>query len=139
MDGEIDIMTLSDDNKARVRAAFEPWEQGDGAPIFDLVAEDVTWTVIGTTPVSGVYHSKTALIEHAFGPLLARLEGPLKTKFIDIAAEDDKVILRFASTGIAKGGKTYNQVYCFAMVMREGWIVEIVAYLDTELLAEVFS
>lgn len=132
-------MTLSDDNKARVRAAFEPWEQGDGAPFFDLVAEDVTWTVIGTTPVSGVYHSKTALIEHAFGPLLARLEGPLKTKFIDIAAEDDKVILRFASTGIAKGGKTYNQVYCFAMVMREGWIVEIVAYLDTELLAEVFS
>ncbi len=132
-------MTSSEDNKALVRAAFAPWEQGDGGPFFDLVADDVTWTVIGTTPVSGVYHSKQALIDKAFGPLLERLEGPLKTTFIDLAADGDRVFLRFASTGTAKGGTAYNQVYCFAMVMREGRIVEIVAYLDTQLLAEMFS
>jgi uncharacterized protein len=139
MNGSVDSMTSSDDNKARVRAAFMPWEQGNSAPFFDLVAEDVTWTVMGTTPVSGVYHSRKALIDQAFGPLLARLEGPLKTKLIDIAADGDRVFLRFQSAGVAEGGKTYNQAYCFAMVMREGWIVEVVAYLDTELLAEIFS
>jgi len=132
-------MTSSEDNKALVRAAFEPWDQGDSAPFFDIIAEDVVWTVIGTTPVSGVYRSKRALVDRAFGPLLERLEGPLTTRLIDVAAEGAKVFLRFQSTGAARTGQQYNQVYCFAMVMREGRIVEIVAYLDTELLARIFS
>jgi ketosteroid isomerase-like protein len=132
-------MAASDDNKRVVREAFRPWEEGDSGPFFALIAEDVRWTVIGSTPVSGVYESKQALVEAAFGPLLERLAGMLSTRFVDVAAEGDKVFLRFESSGVAKTGLHYEQVYCFAMVMREQRIVEIVAYLDTELLAKVFS
>lgn len=132
-------MAASDDNKRRVREAFRPWEEGDSGPFFDLIAEDVRWTVIGSTPVSGIYESKQALVEAAFGPLLERLAGTLTTRFVDLAAEGDKVFLRFESSGVTKTGLHYEQVYCFAMVMREQRIAEIVAYLDTELLAKVFS
>ena len=132
-------MTIQDDNKRLVREAFRPWEQGDSGPFFDLVADDVVWTVIGSTPVSGVYHSKQALLDKAFLPLLERLDGSLKTRFIDLAADGDRVILRHESTGVAKTGVHYDQVYCFAMVMRDGKITEIVAYLDTELLSRVFA
>lgn len=129
----------SDDNRRRVREAFRPWQEGDSGPFFDLIAEDVRWTVIGSTPVSGVYESKQALVQAAFGPLLERLDGPLLTRFIDLAVDGEKVFLRFESSGVLKTGLRYEQVYCFAMVMREHRIVEIVAYLDTELLARVFS
>lgn len=132
-------MTIADDNKRIVREAFRSWEEGDSGPLFDLIADDVRWTVIGSTPVSGVYESKQALVDAAFGPLLERLDGRLKTRFVDLAAEGDKVFLRFESSGMAKTGLAYEQVYCFAMVMREGGIVEIVAYLDTDLLVRVFS
>ena len=132
-------MTTPDDNKQLVREAFRPWEQGDSGPFFDLVADDVVWTVIGSTPVSGVYRSKQALLDKAFLPLLDRLDGPLKTRFVDIAADGDRVFLRHESTGVAKTGQHYNQVYCFAMVMRDGRITEIVAYLDTDLLSRVFA
>jgi len=94
--------------------------------------------VIGSTPASGVYESKQALVDAAFGPLLERLDGPLTTRFLDLAADGDKVFLRFESSGMAKTGLPYDQVYCFAMVMREQRIVDIVAYLDTDLLAKVF-
>jgi ketosteroid isomerase-like protein len=132
-------MARSDDNKRRVREAFRPWEHGDSGPFFALVAEGVHWTVIGSTPVSGVYESKQALVDAAFGPLLERLDGPLTARFVDLAADDDKVFLRFESSGVAKTGLPYHRVYCFAIVMREQRIVEIVAYLDTDLLAKVFS
>lgn len=132
-------MATTDDNKQRVREAFRPWEEGNSGPFFDLIADDVTWTVIGSTPVSGVYHSKQALLDRAFHPLLDRLAGPLKTRFIDIAADGDRVFLRFESAGVAKTGLHYDQVYCFAMVMRDGRITEIVAYIDTDLLLRVFS
>jgi len=132
-------MTARDDNKRLVREAFRLWEEGDSGPFFDLIAEDVRWTVIGSTPVSGVYESKQALVDAAFGPLLERLAGPLKVRFVDLAAEGDKVFLRFKSSGVTKTGLRYDQVYCFAMEMREQRIVEIAAYLDTELLAKAFS
>ncbi len=132
-------MASPDDNKQVVRDAFRPWEQGDSRPFFDLVADDVTWTVIGSTPASGVFRSKKAVVDQAFRPLLERLDGPLQTRFIDVAAEGDKVFLRFKSAGVAKTGLHYDQVYCFAMVMRDGRITEIVAYLDTHLLARIFS
>ncbi len=132
-------MTTQDDNKAVVREAFRPWEQGNSGPFFDIIADDVKWTVIGTTPVSGVYRSKQALIDKAFAPLLVHLDGHLTTTFVDLAAEGDKVFLRFESKGVTRKGLHYDQVYCFAMVMRDARIVEIVAYIDTDLLAKVFS
>lgn len=132
-------MTTAEDNKRLVAEAFRPWEEGNSRPFFDLIADDVAWTVIGSTPASGKFASKQAVIDQAFGPLLERLDGPLKTRFIDIAVEGDKVFLRFHSSGVAKTGLHYEQDYCWAMVMREGRIVEIVAYLDTDLLARMFA
>jgi ketosteroid isomerase-like protein len=132
-------MSNSDEKKRLVFQAFQPWEQGNGTPFFDLIADDVTWTVIGTTAVSGVYHSKQEVIDRAFGPLLRRLNGPLTARFVDIAADGEKVYLRFKSSGIVKTGIHYKQTYCFAMVMRGGRIIEIVAYLDTAMLARIFE
>jgi ketosteroid isomerase-like protein len=132
-------MSNSDENKSLVFQSFQPWEQGNSSPFFDLIADDVTWTVIGTTVASGVFHSKQEVIDRAYGPLLGRLNGPLTARFVDIAAEGEKVYLRFESSGIAKTGIHYNQAYCFAMVMGGGRIIEIVAYIDTDLLARLFE
>jgi ketosteroid isomerase-like protein len=95
--------------------------------------------VIGSTPVSGVYQTKQALIEKAFGPLLEKLEGHMTTSLVDIAGEDEKIFLRFTSSGATKTGLRYEQTYCFVMVMRDDHIVEIVAYIDTDLLRRVLS
>jgi uncharacterized protein len=133
-------MTTAEENKELVRKAFRPWESGESGPFFELIADDVRWTVIGTTPASGVFESKQALVDAAFGPLLDRLDGPLIATFREVAADGDRVFLRFDSEGRTKrGGLRYGQVYCWAMTMRDRQIVEIVAYLDTELLARVFA
>jgi ketosteroid isomerase-like protein len=132
-------MSTPEENKRLVRDAFRPWEEGNSGPFFALIADDVAWTVIGSTPASGVFPSKQAVIDKAFGPLLERLAGPLKTRFLDVAADGEKVFLRFESSGVAKTGLHYEQTYCFAMVMRDGRIVEIVAYVDTDLLARIFA
>ena len=132
-------MTEPSDNKALVRAAFAPWEEGDSDPFFDLIADDVSWTVIGTTAASGVFDSKAALIDGAFGPLQARLDGPLLTRLVEVAADGDRVFLRFESRGRGANGLAYEQVYCWAMTMSEGRITEITAYLDTDLLARILA
>ena len=130
---------MEEENKHRVREAFMLWEAGDSDPFFALIADDVIWRVIGTTPLSGVYHTKKALIENAFEPLIERLNGHLATRFVDLSGEGNKLFLQFTSSGLATNGIKYEQSYCFAMILRKGCIVEIVAYLDTDLLRRVMA
>jgi ketosteroid isomerase-like protein len=130
---------IAEENEALVREAFAPWEAGDSGPFFELVADDVHWEVIGTTPASGVFESKQALIEGAFGPLLAKLEGPLVTKLVDVTACGEKVFLQHTSHGVGTNGVVYDQAYCFAMRMDGGRIVEIRAYIDTDVLRRVLA
>jgi len=132
-------MSTTEKNKRLVLEALGPFEKGDSGPFFDLIAEDVKWTVIGTTPMSGVYHSKQKMFDKAIHPLMDRLEDGLRTKFVDLVGEGDKVILRFEASGVAKTGMPYDQAFCWAMVMRDGRIVEIADYLDTDLLRRIFA
>ena len=62
-------MSTPEENKRLVRDAFRPWEEGNSGPFFALIADDVAWTVIGSTPASGVFPSKQAVIDKAFGPV----------------------------------------------------------------------
>ena len=39
-----------------IAAQFTKWKEGE-ASIFDTLAEEVEWTVSGSAPVSGTYHS----------------------------------------------------------------------------------
>ena len=44
-------------NSELVRQSFVNWQQGKGTT-FDLLAPDAVWTVVGSSPVSGVYKSR---------------------------------------------------------------------------------
>ena len=42
--------TTEADNLARVQAGFDAWAAGTGT-VFDLLSDDATWEVLGSTPV----------------------------------------------------------------------------------------
>jgi ketosteroid isomerase-like protein len=50
----------------RVHEIFKGLETGDGAAFFDHVADNVDWTVEGTHPLAGHYHSKADFQAHTF-------------------------------------------------------------------------
>ena len=41
--------------KEFVTRLFDRWEHGDGQSFFNALAEDVRWTAIGNTPISGTW------------------------------------------------------------------------------------
>jgi hypothetical protein len=53
----------------QVRGAFEGLEDGDGATFFEHVADDVDWTVMGTHPLAGRYHTKASFMAGTYGRL----------------------------------------------------------------------
>ena len=47
-------------NKAIVQKFYEASNRGDMDACFDLISDDITWTNIGTTSLSGTFQGKAA-------------------------------------------------------------------------------
>ena len=126
-------------NGKMIADAFAAWEEGDYQPFLAVVSDDVTWTVIGSTPISGTYRSKQAFVAGAVGPLHDRLAGPIRATVQNVFEDGDHVILQWTGQSASKGGRPYHQVYCWVLRLDDGKVVEATAYLDTELVTRMFD
>lgn len=127
-------------NAAAIREAFGAWEQGDNRPFFALVDEDVRWTVIGSTRLSGTHEGKRAFLK-ATAPFAAAMTGPIVATIVDCfdAADGERVILQWKGQAEGVNGRPYRQSYCWVMRLANGKVVEATAYLDTEMVSAMFA
>jgi ketosteroid isomerase-like protein len=133
------MSTETEQNRQLVGDAFAAWGRGDSKPFFAIVADDVTWTVIGTTPISGTYTSKKAFLDGAVRQLSGRLQGPILADVKGVNADGDMVFLRWEGKSTGPGERPYEQTYCWALRLAGGKVVEVTAYLDTELVSAMFA
>ncbi|TDK23777.1 nuclear transport factor 2 family protein [Luteimonas aestuarii] len=118
-------------NTARVRAAFDAWRAGTGS-VFDLLHEDVVWTVAGDSPVSGIYRGKADFMDNAVAPITARLATPIVPQVQHVVAQGDAVVVIWRGVARAHHGSAYTNHYAWHMVFDgDGRIVRVVAFLDT--------
>jgi ketosteroid isomerase-like protein len=117
-------------NKDLVRAAFDDWAAGTGGP-FALLADDATWTIVGNSPVSRAFASKQEFIDVVIEPFNARLSTPLVPSVRALFAEGDWVIALFDGAATAADGRPYRNTYTWYMRLRDGAVVEVIAFFDT--------
>jgi uncharacterized protein len=127
------------DAKEVVTHLFAKWEAGDSSGFFDAVADDVVWTAIGTTPISGVSHSKKEYLDKTYHPLLAIFSGPTSCQVKRIIAENDMVAVQWhGETPLAKGG-IYANEYCWIIRVAGDKLVEVTGYFDTAVVNALFA
>ena len=126
-------------NKEVVRSFYEAGNRGDFDACFELIADDIVWTNIGTTSLSGTYRGKADLMENLLGPLFGQLEAGIRSDIVRLIAEGDYVVAQTAGTARTKDGRSYNNSYCQVIRLREGKFVEVTEYFDTNLTGSVFG
>ena len=126
------------ENKKSVQDMMAAWARGQGG-FLDLLADDVHWTVIGSTAVSRTYTSKQAFIDGAVKPLGEKISGAIQPTVRDIIADGDKIVLQWDGRAVGKNGTIYHQTYCWVMRIENGKVSEGTAYLDTELITQLFA
>lgn len=117
-------------NRRAVEAGFEKWRRGTGS-IFELLASDAKWTIVGLSTVSGTYHSRRDFMDMVIIPFNARLSTPLVPTVQAIYADGDMVIVLWDGKAIARDGKTYENTYSWYLKMRDGKIVNATAFYDS--------
>ena len=117
-------------NKEAIRAGFQAWHDGTGN-LFELLTPDAKWTIVGNCPVSRTFNSKQEFLDVVINPFNARLSARLVPTVRGIYADGDMVIAFFDGAATAKDGKPYTNTYTWYMQMREGQVVNVVAFFDT--------
>jgi ketosteroid isomerase-like protein len=130
---------MTEENKQLVRDFYEAGNRGDMDACLAILAEDLVWTNIGSTPFSGTYTGKQAVLEQLIGPLFSRLRAGIRSKIENLIAEGDVVVAETSGTAETLDGIAYNNAYCQIMTIRGGRIVRVKEYFDTELTSMVFG
>jgi ketosteroid isomerase-like protein len=117
-------------NKATVERSFVAWREGTGGP-YDLLAEDVTWTIVGRSLASRTYAGREAFLRDVIRPFNARMSVPLRPDIRRLYAEGDTVIVFFDARGTARDGKPYQNTYAWFLTLRDDTIVRAFAFFDS--------
>ena len=127
------------ENKQIILDFYEAGAQGYMDRCFSLLADDITWTNIGTTKFSGTYVGKQAIAEDLLGPLFGNLRAGIASKIEQLTAEGDIVVAQTSGTAETTGGTPYNNTYCQVIEIRDGKISTVKEYMDTALIDSVFG
>lgn len=123
------------DNKAVVTRFFEMLNANEQAGLADVYTEDARVQTMGRTLISGVFDRSqvTAAAARVFDAF------PKGIRFVvhHMTAEDDHVAVEVESFAEHISGTPYNNQYHFLFQMRDGKIVQLKEYCDTELITDV--
>lgn len=128
-----------EDNKALVRRFYDAGNRGDMETCFGLIADDVTWTNIGSTRLSGFYSGKQEVMEKLLGPLFGQLKAGIAMQLEALIAEGEHVVVLAKGTAETHDGRPYNNTYCQVMKIRDGKIAAVKEYFDTALTGSIFG
>jgi uncharacterized protein len=121
------------ENRKLIRGVYAALAGGDSRPLIDAMADDVRWTIMGTTAWSGTYDGKQAVLTRLLAPLRAQFAERYTAAAHRIVADADTVVAEVRGRVTTRSGSRYDNGYCFIFRIAGGKITEMTEYLDTAL------
>jgi uncharacterized protein len=117
-------------NREIIREAFEAWSAGRGS-VFDLLADDAVWTIVGNSAAAGTYQSRAEFLDRVIRPFNARLSTPLVPTVRALYADGDTVIAYFDASATARDNRPYNNTYTWYLKLQDGAVTNATAFFDS--------
>ena len=120
-------------NKQLAAAFFERISAGDLDGVLAMLSEDASWWIAGKPerlPMAGLYAKPR--VAKLLRAMQGGLRGHLKMTLLAAIAEGDKVAAEVRGAGELANGRSYRQEFHFLLAFREGSIVAVREYLDTQ-------
>jgi ketosteroid isomerase-like protein len=129
----------SAENKKIMQNVFSELANGNGQLFIDTLADDVSWTIAGSTKWSKTFKGKQAVQQELFRPMFALFAEPYRATASRILADDDYVVVEASGKATTRSRMPYNNSYCWIYRFAGGKIHEVTEYLDTDLVNRVLG
>jgi ketosteroid isomerase-like protein len=127
------------ENKQFISSMFAELSKGNGDAFLNALADDVRFTIIGSTKYSGTFKGKQELISKLLAPLNSQVEGGMTITPDNLIADGDFVAMQAHGKALSKNGHRYDNTYCHVFRFANDKVQEVTEYLDTELVTSAFG
>lgn len=127
------------DHKKRVLEIMGAMSRGLVGPLFEAMAEDVTWRWMGVNQWSQTFEGKQVVVDKLFGGVTERLDPSSSIEVHRIHADDDCVVVEHSGRNELSDGRRYDNNYCWVLRFHDERIQEVREYMDTQLVTETFG
>jgi len=128
------MISESEKNKQIAIKFFEALSSGSETYLDFYNDNSIIWTA-GENEIGGT-RTKKEIISFAQGILEAFPNG-IEFKITGITAENERVAVEVQGDAIHISGKPYNNFYHFLLKIKDGKIIELKEYMDTQLAAKI--
>jgi uncharacterized protein len=127
------------ENKQFISNMFAELSKGNSEAFLGALADNVRFTIIGTSKYSGTFNGKQEVITKLLAPLGAQVEGGMTITPYNLIADGDFVAMQAHGKALSKNGTRYDNTYCHVFRIANGKVQEVTEYLDTELVTSAFG
>jgi ketosteroid isomerase-like protein len=124
------------DNVDVVRRAYQAFNEGDGATLTEVFAEDAVWHAGGDNAISGTFGSRDATFG-MFGKLAELTGGTYRVQPTDVTADGDSVTAHHRATA-QRDGKSLDMPSTIRFTMVDGRIAEATETLSDQATFDAF-
>ena len=118
---------------------MDAMSQGQVGPLFEAMADDVTWQWMGVGQWSRAFEGKQLVIDTLFGGAAETLSASSSIQVRCIHADGDCVVVEHSGRNELPDGRRYDNNYCWVLRFEDGSIQEVREYMDTQLVTETFG
>jgi hypothetical protein len=117
-------------NEDVVRRAYQAFNEGDGATLTEVFAEDAVWHAGGSNAVSGTFTGRDAVFG-MFGTIAELTDGSYRVDPEEVTADGDTVTARHRATA-KRGDQALDTLSTITFRMSGGQIAEATEKLDDQ-------
>mgnify|MGYP000616024969 FL=1 len=128
------MSSVADQNKKITKEFFEALSNGSDEYLDFYTDESIIWTA-GNNAIGGT-RTKKEVVSFAQN-ILSSFPSGIKFNITGITAEDERVAVEISGEAIHASGETYNNQYHFLLRIKDGKILELKEYMDTQLAAKI--
>jgi len=123
-------------NRQLAQKIVDAMNRGDAAGFLACFSDDMDYWMPGKTPLSGHLKGKKAWMkfqEEVNRHLKQRITVTLK----NLIVSGDWIVMEAQGRAVTHKDQDYNNTYCGILQVRDGKVVRVHEYLDTELVSNV--
>ncbi len=128
------MTSTTNENKEIAIKFFEALSSGSESYLDFYNDDSIIWTA-GNNAIGGT-RTKKEIIDFAQG-ILAAFPTGITFNITGMTAENERVAVEVSGESIHASGDAYNNKYHFLLTIKNGKIIELKEYMDTQLAAKI--
>ncbi|GAA3600123.1 hypothetical protein GCM10022198_25650 [Klugiella xanthotipulae] len=112
---------------------FAALGSSDPVDLKNAFSEDAVWSAPGRLPNSGIWRGSDAIVNEFFPIAHLRMTpNSFATKMLSMTIGEDNAVVEWEATAETITGNSYQNRYMANFIVRDGKIVEVREYFDTQ-------